>query len=38
MNNNEDDFDTLRELAVEALLKCQDVDLIDLVFKLLVSA
>ena len=38
MNNTEEEFDTLKELAVEALSKCQDVDLIDLIFKLLVNA
>lgn len=37
-NNTEEGYGTLKELAIEAIIKCQDVDLIDLVIKLLVSA
>lgn len=37
MSNTEDEFDTLKEMAVEAIKACQDADLIDLVIKLLVS-
>lgn len=38
MSNTEEEFDTLKNMAIEAIIKCQDVDLIDLVIKLLVSA
>lgn len=36
-NNTEEEFDALKEMATEAILKCQDADLLDLVIKLLAS-
>lgn len=38
MNNTEEEFGTIKDMAVEAVLKCQDADLIDLIIKLLVNA
>lgn len=36
-NNTDTDLSSIKDMAVEAILKCQDADLIDLVIKLLVS-
>ena len=37
MNNTEEEFDTLKDMAIKAIRACQDADLLDLVIKLLVS-
>lgn len=38
MSNTEEEYNTLKETAVEAITKCQDADLLDLIIKLLVCA